>query len=699
MICLFQGRSSKREIGTNQSFAARKDGLGSGTSPPRDVEHKNTTTSPTKKSPDGRRENGKRVEQGPPPRRRRFIGEGPVTALYRDPIYDFLGQEMSNVLISYARGSIVHAPLLKALERELCRAARGSESVCVEGLENFTSQALANTLWAFASLRWYPARLLPCITQAMKNIVHDMTAQELANSLWSYARFAYYPGKVMGGFLSAIQNRLENFEGQGCTNSLWALAVLKATYSAAFIGLLQRYLMLEKDSVCFGEVQYNQVLQAVLLAQFEARGGVIRWRPEVDLPEDVVNRALKAWESQQMNTQLSGFHLDVSEGLTRLGISHLLEHVVARDLLSIDIAVIDSGRRIAIEVDGPFHFPVNARTPLGHTMIRRRLLRAAGWTVMSIPWHEWFELKSWEERLEYLITKLSKADGTFESQLGSTANELLSSDFEPGPGQVASSDVSVEAGSNSNQASTDQSNDVVSQPSLEDGEDGPVLQSYYNDFGRAEVSNGLMDVLSRDNVYLTVGAVRRLESMGLQDVIASLEKKRRMGGTLHNDSSERDGSGESNSSGNRLDEGQSPGRKQLDNGPVKMPQQALMQVSQIPISPKPVIPASLDTEHVSMDAEDAGSMVSSEAEEQLLPKPDRTKANVGGMAGDRLYNPANALYPTEIDCARNVWNTYGSFLDSDGEESIGWANSEYGMGNDRDGSYGDDAAANDIKGC
>ena len=306
----------------------------------------------------------------------------------------------------------------------------------MDRLELFTSQALTNTLWAFATLRWYPARLLPCITQAMGKLVRRMTAQELANSLWSYARFAYHPGRVMWSFLAVMSLRIDEFEAQGCTNSLWALAVLKATHSPAFIKLLERYVALERTSVSFGELQYNQVLQAVLLAQFEARGGRVSWRPEVDLPEDVVDRALDAWASQQTSTQLSGFHLDVSEGLSRLGVSHRIEHLVARDLLSIDIAVVTEGRFIAIEVDGPFHFPVNARTPLGHTMIRRRLLRAAGWTVVPIPWYEWFEMKTWDERLQYLASALAKADESLLGQLRvqGTVRDMLSTDFLPGPG-------------------------------------------------------------------------------------------------------------------------------------------------------------------------------------------------------------------------------------------------------------------------
>ena len=40
-------------------------------------------------------------------------------------------------------------------------------------------------------------------------------------------------------------------------------------------------------------------------------------------------------------------------------------------------------------MDGPYHFSVNTNSPLGQTMIRRRLLRAVGWNVISVPFHAW----------------------------------------------------------------------------------------------------------------------------------------------------------------------------------------------------------------------------------------------------------------------------------------------------------------------
>ena len=50
---------------------------------------------------------------------------------------------------------------------------------------------------------------------------------------------------------------------------------------------------------------------------------------------------------------------------------------------------VSAGARIAVEVDGPFHYALNTMRALGPTIGRRRILRAAGWRVVSIPFYEW----------------------------------------------------------------------------------------------------------------------------------------------------------------------------------------------------------------------------------------------------------------------------------------------------------------------
>lgn len=110
----------------------------------------------------------------------------------RDGGADFRAQELSNILIAYARGSILHKGLMAAFEGVMRERLAEEAGPRRRGAQpsDFTPQAMSNSLWAYAALRWYPARLLPTITRAMGGVVQLMSTQEIANSLWAFARWA-----------------------------------------------------------------------------------------------------------------------------------------------------------------------------------------------------------------------------------------------------------------------------------------------------------------------------------------------------------------------------------------------------------------------------------------------------------------------------------------------------------------------------
>ena len=96
------------------------------------------------------------------------------------------------VVQAFAQGNIINEQLLGAFERELSTDwveldSSGRERR-VSRLDDFTSQALANTLWSFAYLRWYPVQLLEPITRAVGRKLQTMSTQEISNSIWSFAK-------------------------------------------------------------------------------------------------------------------------------------------------------------------------------------------------------------------------------------------------------------------------------------------------------------------------------------------------------------------------------------------------------------------------------------------------------------------------------------------------------------------------------
>ncbi|EOD20757.1 hypothetical protein EMIHUDRAFT_255423, partial [Emiliania huxleyi CCMP1516] len=100
----------------------------------------------------------------------------------------------------------------------------------------------------------------------------------------------------------------------------------------------------------------------------------------------------------------SGLQRSVATALAAIRPGFEEEHLEPRTGYSLDLALPSS--RIAIEVDGPFHFLLpdgrGVRKPNGPTLLKRRLLAAAGWRVISVPFYEWDGLATASERQAYL---------------------------------------------------------------------------------------------------------------------------------------------------------------------------------------------------------------------------------------------------------------------------------------------------------
>ena len=103
---------------------------------------------------------------------------------------------------------------------------------------------------------------------------------------------------------------------------------------------------------------------------------------------------------QDTQVTISEFQRSVAAALAAVQHGFEEEHLEPRTGYSLDLALPSS--RIAIEVDGPSHFLLpdsqGVRAPNGPTKLKRRLLAAAGWRVISVPFYEWDGLTASERR-------------------------------------------------------------------------------------------------------------------------------------------------------------------------------------------------------------------------------------------------------------------------------------------------------------
>ncbi|KAK9846558.1 hypothetical protein WJX81_006537 [Elliptochloris bilobata] len=307
---------------------------------------------------------------------------------------DFVEQEVSNTMLAYAKMEYIDFAVMEAFEREVSRPDR---------LRRFTSQALSNILWSFATLRYYPTRAIDALCEAVWAVAHALNAQEISNVVWALARLAHHPGRVLAVLDPHIIARMPDMTRQAISNSLWGLATLQAMRLPSFQMLLDS--MSELHITSMNIMQLSQTFQALLLAKVQQEQQPGRLRLRID--EELYRTVARSWRLQVCATVVSSFQADVSATLNFMGVPHSVEYETEDGLFSLDIVVHGPRGRVAIEVDGPFHFTINTRQPTGPTLIRRRALTGMGWMVVSVPFYDYFPLNSLTSKVHYLARLLA----------------------------------------------------------------------------------------------------------------------------------------------------------------------------------------------------------------------------------------------------------------------------------------------------
>jgi hypothetical protein len=75
--------------------------------------------------------------------------------------------------------AIIDGPLLHAIA-----------SAAIPIISEFTQQALANTVWSFATIRLIHQTLLDSLSSSALNILDEFSPQGLANSVWSLSQLS-----------------------------------------------------------------------------------------------------------------------------------------------------------------------------------------------------------------------------------------------------------------------------------------------------------------------------------------------------------------------------------------------------------------------------------------------------------------------------------------------------------------------------
>ncbi|KAG2497856.1 hypothetical protein HYH03_004122 [Edaphochlamys debaryana] len=337
---------------------------------------------------------------------------------------EYISQNISNAAWALAKMGYVdqtwYTGAVKAAERpEVMRGA--------------VPQAWSNVWYALALVRHQPAsgRLLERTAEAAGELRQGAKAQECANLLWALANLRLYDERLVEALAGRLGELLgqgsEHFTGQQLCNCLWALAVMGPDVLSRHSGLVEGLLReaerrwAVEGSVAFSEedmVQLWQVqlelahvgggeLQRILLGAGEGREGSLLGAAQ-DAAGRVATDEVRASDMErQVTTALERLATRSSpRKIESIQVGFLVPELCRVADVVVELA---GGRRVVVEVDGPWHFlanrPKDAAAMDGSTELRNRQLGRVFGEVHSIPFWDWI-FKGQPEQEEVLCRVL-----------------------------------------------------------------------------------------------------------------------------------------------------------------------------------------------------------------------------------------------------------------------------------------------------
>ncbi|RDD38669.1 FAST kinase domain-containing protein 3, mitochondrial [Trichoplax sp. H2] len=297
----------------------------------------------------------------------------------------------------------------------------------IKNINNMSTYSVSQIARALSSLRYYNKDLADAIGLHLtdKGALYEFSIQSIGDILYVFARWNHLPEPaLLRKVISKIEYYIKSTPNMiipPIVTSIWSLIILDTFPHRAINALFNEKIVSEIHSFGTGAIQV-QMFQIDLAAKLE--------RPELQLQglshshRNHFLKPLKKFSTKgsvfQHNVQrtleylFDGSHYYWKEFKTAYGYS--VDLAIMTDLNNVlqepKVNVLRSKnkpthyKRIAIEVDGPYHFLHNSTKLIGESKMKHRQLRLLGWTVVQVPYFDWEELNTDDERKQYMKRKI-----------------------------------------------------------------------------------------------------------------------------------------------------------------------------------------------------------------------------------------------------------------------------------------------------